>query len=553
MASRCQGRAGVVPSRGPHAWPSRMSSSASPAPVRPRWFVAGDLNGFFGLVVDNLSILGFIAMALVGIFQFPAEVVFGRMFPGTAFGVLVGNLAYTVMARRLAQRTGREDVTAMPLGLDAPTSIGMALLVLGPAFVGFKSGGMAPGAAAIATWQLGMGALVVMGLFKLVLSFFGEAVTRALPRAALLGSIAGIALVLMGLLPLLETLKSPVVGLLTLGLLLYVLIAKGRLPIRLPGVLVAFVVGTVLYYALGLAGLGAPGFQLPALVAPHIALPWPSLGFVQGLSYAVPYLPLLLPFGLLMVVGGINVSESARAAGDDYRTRDILLVEAIATLVAGVCGGVAQTTPYIGQPAYKHMGARSGYTLLTGLFIGIGGMLGIVSMLVQWLPLAVLSPIIVYVAIDITTQAFQATPQRHAGAMVLGFLPSVAYLLLIKAHGWIAPEAFAAMTSTLDGHGLPEMAVIAVLGNGFIITAMLWTGAVVAMIDGVLRRAAAFWLVAAMFTLFGVIHSVIPSGGIYVPWQLEGLAATICWQFTGAYLALAALMGVLALQRRPAP
>ena len=72
------------------------------------------------------------------------------------------------------------------------------------------------------------------------------------------------------------------------------------------------------------------------------------------------YLPLLLPFGLLMVVGGINVSESARAAGDDYRTRDILLVEAVATLVAGVCGGVAQTTPYIGQPAYKH-GARSGY------------------------------------------------------------------------------------------------------------------------------------------------------------------------------------------------
>src|SRR3546814_6130201 len=88
-----------------------------------------------------------------------------------------------------------------------------------------------------------------------------------------------------------------------------------------------------------------------------------------------------------MVVGGINVSESARAAGDDYRTRDILLAEAFSTLVAGVCGGVAQTTPYIGQPAYKHMGARSGYTLLTGLFVGIGGMLGVISGLVQWLPL----------------------------------------------------------------------------------------------------------------------------------------------------------------------
>ena len=91
---------------------------------------------------------------------------------------------------------------------------------------------------------------------------------------------------------------------------------------------------------------------------PQVVLPLPTLGFLDGLPTAMTYLPLLLPFGLLMVVGGINVSESARA-GDDYRTRDILLVEAVATLVAGVCGGVAQTTPYIGQPAYKHMGARS--------------------------------------------------------------------------------------------------------------------------------------------------------------------------------------------------
>lgn len=525
--------------------------SASPA---RRWIVPGDINGFFGLVVDNLSILGFIAVALIGIFGFPAEVVFERMFPGTALGVLVGNLIYTWMARRLAAREGRDDVTAMPLGLDAPTSIGMALLVLGPAFIGFKQLGMAPQAAAIATWQLGMASLVVMGLLKLVLSFFGEAVTRAVPRAGLLGSIAGIALVLMGFLPLLEALRSPVVGFVTLGLLLYVLIAKGRLPVKLPGVLVAFLVGTILYYTLGLAGLGAPGFALPQALPLALVIPWPTLGFLQGLPATVPYLPLLLPFGLLVVVGGINVSESARAAGDDYRTRDVLLVEAVSTLVAGVCGGVAQTTPYIGQPAYKHMGARSGYTLLTGLFVGIGGMLGVISGLVQWLPLAVLAPIIVYVAIDITVQAFQATPKQHQAAMVLGFLPSVAYLLSIKASNpaWIAPERFAELMTTVESGGLPEMAVIVTLGNGFIITAMIWITAVVCMIEARLLRAAGVLLVGAGLSLFGVIHSVVPSGGVYWPWMLEGLPRVISWQFTGAYVALAAVMGLLSLQK-PTP
>nr|WP_031371635.1 hypothetical protein [Lysobacter antibioticus] len=529
----------------------RSMSAAAPR----RWLVAGDLNGFFGLVVDNLSILGFISAALIGIFGFPAEVIYTRMFPGTAFGVLVGNLIYTFMARRLAAKSGRDDVTAMPLGLDAPTSIGMALLVLGPAFVGFKQQGMDEQAAALATWQLGMASLVVMGVLKFVLSFAGDTVTRLIPRAGLLGSIAGVALVLMGFLPLIETLRSPMVGFITLGLLLYVLIAKGRLPVKLPGVFLAFVFGTVLYYGFGALGLGAPGFAWPEPSPLRFVLPWPSLGFIDGLAYTKPYLPLLLPFGLLMVVGGINVSESARAAGDDYRTRDILLAEAFSTLVAGFCGGVAQTTPYIGQPAYKHMGARSGYTLLTGLFIGLGGILGIVSGLVQWLPLAVLAPIIVYVALDITTQAFQATPSKHATAMVFGFLPSVAYMLAIKTGnpGWIAPDHHAQLMNALDGHGLPELAVIVTLGNGFIMTSMIWTSAVAAMVDGHLRRASVFLLAGAALSLFGIIHSVDPRGGIYLPWALEGLQRTIALQFIGAYVGLAVLLGLLSLQRNAVP
>jgi AGZA family xanthine/uracil permease-like MFS transporter len=532
-----------------------MSSNSALPAARTRWFVAGDLNGFFGLVIDNLSILGFISAVLIGVFQFPAEVVFGRMFPGTAFGVLIGNLAYTWMARRLAVRSGRDDVTAMPLGLDAPTSIGMALLVLGPAFLGFKQQGMAPQQAAIATWQLGMASLVVMGAWKFVLSFAGDWVVRVLPRAALLGAIGGAAVTLLGFLPLIELLREPVVGFVTFGVLLYVLVAKAPLPVRLPGVLVALLVGVALYYSQGLAGLGAPGFRLPTASAWTLALPLPNLGFLEGLPHTLPYLPLLLPFGLLMVVGGINVTESARAAGDDYRTRDVLLVEALSTLVAGVCGGVAQTTPYIGQPAYKHMGARSGYTLLTGLFIGLGGMLGYVSGLVQWLPVAVLAPIIVYVGMDITVQAFHESPRRHAAAVALAFLPAMAYLLNIKLGNpaWLPPDKFAALFAAGEGHGFSELAVITTLGNGFVIAAMLWASALVALIDARPRRAAGLLLVAAVLTLFGFIHSVDAHGGIYLPWQLQGVRQALCWQFAAAYAALALLLGLLSLQRRGTP
>jgi AGZA family xanthine/uracil permease-like MFS transporter len=511
-----------------------------------RWISAGDLNGFLALVIDNLSVLAFLSAALVGIFHFPAEFLATHMLPGTAFGVLVGDAIYTWLARR--QR--RAGATAMPLGVDAPTTIGMALLVLGPAFVAFKQQGMDENAAATATWQLGMAAMIEMGVLKFVLSFFGAAVQRHVPRAGLLGSIAGIALVLMGFFPLVEILRVPLIGFAGLGIVLYALVARAPVPGRMPDVLFAVLVATLLYYTLGPAGVLGTGFQTPLAPQWHLGLPWPTFGFVDGLSYTLPYLSLILPFGLLMVVGGINVTESARAAGDDYPVRDILLTEAVATLVAGLCGGVAQTTPYIGQPAYKAMGGRTAYTLLTGLFIGLGGVFGWLANLIDWIPLAVLAPILIFVAINITMQAFEATSPKYHAAVVFAFFPPIARMLAIKLGdpGIVASDRFAQLYAD-SSHGVSELAVVVMLGNGFIITSMVWASFVVALIDLKPARAAAILLLGAALTAFGIIHSVEPAGGIYLPWQIDAAARGLVGQFAGAYIVLAAILIVLARYR----
>src|SRR5665213_506924 len=162
-----------------------------------RWAAPGDINAFFGLMLDNVVNLAVLAGILVGGFGFPAALVYTRMFPGTAFGVLFGDVVYTIMAIRLARRTGRSDVTAMPLGLDAPSTIGMALTVLGPAYLAAKSK-MSDADAAIVAWQVGMAAMVMMGLFKLVMSFMGDRIRRAVPEAGLLGSIGGVGIALLG-------------------------------------------------------------------------------------------------------------------------------------------------------------------------------------------------------------------------------------------------------------------------------------------------------------------------------------------------------------------
>jgi AGZA family xanthine/uracil permease-like MFS transporter len=520
------------------------------APASYLRLVPGDVNGFLGLVVDNLSVLALLAGVLIGGYGVPGEIVFGRMFPGTAFGVLVGDLVYTGLAVKLARRSGRSDVTAMPFGLDTPSTIAMALLVLGPAFARFRAAGLDPTAAGLETWYLGMAATATMGVVKLVLSFAGRAVRRMIPMAGLLGSLAGIALMLIGFFPMVDLLQVPIVGFLTLGLVLYALVGKGSIPGGLPGVLFAVIIGTLLYYGLG--WLNLPGMQIPAPAVPtlRLAFPHPNLGILRGFRDLGDYLPLIIPFALLTVVGGVNNTESARVAGDDYDVRSILLAEAAATLLAGMAGGVAQTTPYIGHPAFKEMGARSGYTLLTGVFIGVGGMLGFLANLIESIPLAVLAPVLVFLSLNITVQAFSAVPARQAIAVAISFFPSIARLLTIELSDpkFVSPKAFAQLLLAPE-HGLPMLSVIVALGNGFIITATLWAAFVVEITEHRLRRAAGYLAAGGLLSSFGIIHSVRLDGSAYALWQLHGMARDVAIQFSAAYFVLAAAFLLLSLQR----
>ncbi len=514
------------------------------------WFVAGDINGFFGLMFDNMTVLSFLAGILIFAFDFPADIVYTKMFPGTAFGVLFGDLVYTWMAFRLAKKTNNPKVTAMPLGLDTPSTIGIALTVLGPAFIAMKGRGMPEHEAAMMTWYIGMATMVMIGILKLALSFAGKWVQRIVPQAGLLGSLAGIGLALIGFIPIVDIFGMPLVGLISLGLILYTLVAQIKLPMNAPSVLVAVLIGTALYYVLAPMGLVGGHYSPPASEL-HFGLPLPTLKFLDGLTESLKYLPIALPFGILTVVGGINVTESARVAGDDYNTRDILLTEAVATLLAGICGGVAQSTPYIGQPAYKQMGSRAGYTLLTGLFVGVGGILGYIGYIVEFIPRAVLAPILVFVALDIMVQAVLASPARHVPAVMFAYFPTVARLLQIKLSNpeFVPVAKFNALLAA-EGKSLSELLVTVALGNGFILTAMLWGGFLAKLIDRRLRAASSYLLLLAILTLFGIIHSAIPEGNMYLPWTLPAPVNRIPYQFAAAYIVLALVLFVLSYSRQ---
>lgn len=500
---------------------------------RYRWAQSGDINAFFGLVLDNVAVLILMVSLLHASFDFPERFALRHMITGTALGVLIGDLLFFFLALRLARQTGNMQVTAMPLGLDTPSTFGMALFVLGPAFVAGKQQGLDETAAATYAWEIGICSMFISGIFKLICALGSDWVRRVVPRAGLLGSLAAIALVLISFFPLLEILRVPSVGLVSLAIILTSLVGRVPLPFKLPGTVGAFIVAGSMY---GVMVLTKQIPQLGESTVNAIDGMWPTewqaalrCAWLGRMQDTLNYLPLIIPFALATVVGGIDCTESAIAAGDHYDTRTVIGVEALATLVASFCGAVVQTTPYIGHPAYKAMGGRAAYTLATAIFMGIMGTFGLFGFFYQYVPAVAVFPILVFVGVEITAQSFLATPRRHYTAVAIACVPALAALAVNFMDQIWFPVLDQGKNPAFAAHHelVSKVQTATLLSHGFILTSIFWASALAMAIDRKLVHSACYYLLAAVCTLFGLIHSPLPNSPIRLPFPLPGFPESL--------------------------
>ncbi|MFO0924455.1 MAG: permease [Pirellulales bacterium] len=515
------------------------------------WYSFGDINAFFGLTLDNIAGLVLIVGILVMQFGVPAEFAFGHLVPGTAIGVLVGDFLFFLIALLLAWKTGRWTVTAMPLGLDTPSIFGMAFFVLGPAFLKAKNEMQLDSmAAANYMWEIGICSMFYSGVFKMFCSIGSNWARTSFPRAGLLGSLAAIALVIISFLPLLDIFASPIVGMIALGITLTALVGRVPLPFKLPGVVGALLVaGSIHYLMQGMgwlsashASVGGEGFSVPQGWMEAFQFHW-----LQRLGAATDYLPIVLPLAFATVIGGIDCTESAAAVGDHFSTRQVIGVEALATLIAALCGGVIQTTPYIGHPAYKAMGGRSAYTLATALFIGSAGIFGYFRYFYEWIPDAAVYPILIFVGLEISAQSFLATPKRHYPAVAMACVPALAFLAMlfvgqifgdphVRAATYMPSVTASETNATVEPQAQPlsqnalangklknQLQIATLLSSGFVVTSLLWASSLALAIDRRLWAAAGFTATAGVFTLFGIIHSPMAGGSLHVPIPIPGI------------------------------
>jgi len=474
---------------------------------RPQLWVAGDLNAFFGLftnVLLNVLVLSGLALYVA---QIPATTVYGRILPALGIALPLGNLFYAWLAWKLAQREGRNDVTALPYGPSVPHMFIVVFVVMLPTLLIHKDWMLA--------WKLGLIWAMFVGVIVLLGVVVGPTIRKYTPRAAMLGTLAGIAIAFIAMRPAYQMFDTAWIGVICFAIILLNWVGNVRLPFGLPGGLAVVIVGCVLGWGATLLGLS--DLMNPAAVKEatgNFALHLPSL---TGDVFSVPselVWPLLvtaIPLGIFNFTEILNNVESAAVGGDSYNLRAVLAADGVGAIVGALLGSPFPPAVYIGHPGWKAMGGRIGYSLATGIAMAIVCFLGLTALLLSIIPLVAIVPILLFIGLVIGAQAFQVSPKRHAPAIILALVPNIAEWAKTQVDG--ALNAAGANTVNLPAEVMTNMANNGVLYNGMATTgggavlAGLMMGAIAAfIIDRRFNWAAVYAAAATVLSFFGFIH-----------------------------------------------
>lgn len=479
------------------------------------WFVRKDLDGFFGLFIDNLIQLMLIVPLASAVAGIPREIIFGYVLPGAAISIVIGNIFYSIQARRLAIRTGRDDVTALPYGINTVSLFAFIFFIMGPVYQETKD--------PILAWKIGLVACLFSGVIEVIGAFTGNWIRRVTPRAALLSTLAGIAITFISMDFTFQIFSKPAISLIPMAIILIYYMSHVKLLGGIPGGFLAVIVGTAIAWILNLSGF--TGYFNPDWtkgIEASFHLPVPVVGDVLsmlGSEYVWRYMSVIIPMGLFNVVGSLQNLESAEAAGDRFETMPSLLVNGIGTIAASFLGSCFPTTIYIGHPGWKMLGARTGYSLLNGIFISIICLTGTMDTVLKIIPLEAGVGILLWIGIIITAQAFQETPKHHALAVAIGIVPALAAWGLYMVESGLRAAGTNLFTTLSNGsfQGILPINGAISLSQGFIFTSMILAAMSVYIIEHEYFKAALWAASAAVMSYFGIIHaySLTSSGLTY--------------------------------------
>src|SRR5204862_2097578 len=262
---------------------------------QPKYWTPGDWNAFFGfgtnILVNMLVLTGLLRFVL----KMPDSLVFGRILPALGVMMCLSTFYYAWLAYRLAQKTGRDDVCALPSGVSVPHMFIVTFVIMLP--ITLKTGDPVKG------WSAGLVWVFFQSFILMIGGFLAPYIRRITPRAALLGTLAGVSVTFIAMRPALEMYMTPQIGLVCFAILIASWFGGIKYPRGIPAGLVAIAAGMLIAWGSNLFGLGLGGLSLAGVGAAFanfgFSVPIPAFrqGF-SGFEFLGIILVTALPFGI---------------------------------------------------------------------------------------------------------------------------------------------------------------------------------------------------------------------------------------------------------------
>lgn len=482
----------------------------------PFW-VPKDTDALFALFFDNLATTLVVTEALLSREGFE-DIVYQRILPGLGISLIWGNIYYAWMARRLATKEDRSDVTAQPYGINTPGAFTKLFLIVLPVYDN-NVGELGPKKAAELAWEVAIAANFMSALLEISGSIIGPTVRKCVPPAALLSTLGGIGIAWLALNPLIAMSEMPMCSYLPFAFVVLGFFSK--VDFRVPPSVLAVLSGSIMAWAVG----HKDGSEVTDALdyVGNTGLTFPLVKLFKAFPDAYKYITVIIPVAMTNFVGTIECVESASIAGDNYNLRESMLVDGIGTLLGACFGSVFGTTVYIGHPAYKSMGARQGYSVVNAILIAILYFTGLVAPLFAIIELESVHPIIIFVGLMIACQAIEISHESHYPAVIVGFLPAIC--------DWANTNLSIPSWGSMSNDGLGALA------NRSLMNSLVLSSLFVHLIDRNFREGAAWCFVGMILSFFGVIHAE----DLEVMHEKDDLG----WRFTVSYAMIAVLSLVL--------
>ena len=170
-------------------------------------------------------------------------------------------------------------------------------------------------------WEAGLVWVFIQSFVLMAGGFIAPFVRRITPRAALLGTLAGVSIAFISMRPAQEMYLTPVIGIVCFAIILAAWFGGVRYWKGIPAGLVAIAAGTAIAWGSTLMGtpMGGMSFGNIGQAFSHFgfSVPLPAFGHVfSGFEFLGIILVTAIPFGIYDLVEAMDNVESAAAAGD---------------------------------------------------------------------------------------------------------------------------------------------------------------------------------------------------------------------------------------------